>query len=190
MKKLLGVLIAICLIVGLLPVFASAAGVATVSIVSDAEGGTMTDYTLTEGQSVYLVNNSAGAASTHGASEDNYTIMLDYPTGGLPTIYLNGAYLASAKTPIIVKGDGGEVQDYMIYVEDDSTLKSGASAALRIQSTNATITGEGKLTVDAKNGYGIWGYNPSATDENKQTIHQIVFEDANVEVSVDNTEKG
>ena len=52
MKKFLGILIAICLIVGLLPVFASAAGVATVSIVSDAAAGTMTDYTLTEGQTV------------------------------------------------------------------------------------------------------------------------------------------
>ena len=190
MKKILGILIAICLIAGLLPVVASAAGTATVSIVSDAEAATMTDYTLTEGQSIYLVNNDKGAANTSGASEDNYTIMLDFPIGGLPTVYLNGAYLASTKTPLIVKGDGGAVQDYMIVVEDDSTIESGASAALRIQATNATITGEGKLTINAKNGYGIWGYNPAATDENKQTIHQIVFEEANVEVNVDNTEKG
>ncbi len=191
MKKFLGILLAICLIVSVLPVMASAAGVATVSIVSDAAAGTMTDYTLTEGQSIYLVNNDAGAASTYEASEDNYTVMLDFPAGGVPTVYLNGAYLASdTRTPIFVKGDGGEVQDFMIVVEDDSTLKSANSAALRIQSTNATITGEGKLTIDAKNGYGIWGYNPAATDENKQTIHEIVFEEANVEVSVDNTEKG
>lgn len=189
MKKLFSILLAICLIAGLLPVVASAAGVVKVSIVSDAVAGTMTDYTLTEGTTIYLVTNDAGAASTAGATADNYKIKLDYPAGGVATVYLNGANLKCIKTPLVIAGASG-AEDNMLVVEADSTLESGASAALRATSTNLTITGEGKLTVNAKKGYGIWGYNPAATNENKQTIHSLIFEEANVEVNADNSEGG
>ena len=189
MKKLFSILLAICLIAGLLPVVASAAGVVKVSIVSDAKAGTMTDYTLTEGTTIYLVTNDAGAASTAGATADNYKIKLDYPAGGVATVYLNGANLKCINTPLVITGASG-AEDNMLVVEADSTLESGAKAALRATTTNLTITGEGKLTIHAKKGHGIQVYHPAATDENKQTVHSLIFDEANVEVNADNSEGG
>ena len=175
MKKLLSVLIVACLIAGLLPVFASAAGVATVSIVSDAAAGTMTDYTLSEGDTVYLKNNEDGAASDAIASDVDYTVKLDYPVGGIPTIYLNGATLKSAKIPLLVKGAAGENEDYIIVVEADSLIESGAGAAIRATYANLTITGEGKLTINAHKGYGIHGYNPNASKLCSQKITYLMI---------------
>ena len=61
MKKLLSVLLAICLIAGLLPVVASAAAEAKVLVVSDSEANTKNTYTVAEG------NADANAVSSSGS---------------------------------------------------------------------------------------------------------------------------
>jgi len=189
MKKLVSILLAVCMVAALVPVLASAEGAAAkFALVTNAGDSATTTYELTEGMTKYFVTDD-GAAHPETASESNYTIKLDYPAGGKPTIYLKGATLQSPKTPLIVTGTAG-VEDFVLVVEEDSVIESGASAAIRATSTNLTFTGEGKLTINAKKGYGIWGYNPAATDENKQTIHSLIFEDANVEVNADNSEGG
>jgi len=116
MKKLLGLLLAICLIAGLLPVVASAAGNAKISIVSDATAGATTSYAVAEGSTTYLIT-QGGAANTATASESNYNIKITYPTGGEPTIYLKDATLKSAAVPLAVTGVAGGPDSYTIVVE-------------------------------------------------------------------------
>ena len=188
MKKILSVLIALCLIAGLLPVVASAAAEAKVLVVSDAEANTKNTYTVAEGNAVYLITDG-GAASTYGATEDNYNIKIDY-TDGIPTVYLKGAELSTKSAPLQIIGAEGGVEDYLLVVEEDSTLESTGGTGLYVVSTNLTITGPGKLTIDSNKGYGIWFYNPKTTDETKQTFHDLTFEEANVDISLDNTEGG
>ena len=182
MKKLLGLLLAICLIAGLLPVVASAAGNAKISIVSDATAGTTTSYAVEEGSTTYLIT-QGGAANTQTASESNYNIKITYPTGGEPTIYLKDATLKSTAVPLAVTGVAGGPDSYTIVVESDSYIE-GYGAVIRATKAHLTITGDGKLSLDAKKAHGIHFYDPDVPNANVPCNYDLTLDEANIELNV------
>lgn len=88
-KKLISLLIALCLIVVMIPILANAAeATATVKFAHT------TELTVTRGgESKYLKNAANGTVSE--GTQDDHTVEFVYPTGGVPTIYLRDAYLNS-----------------------------------------------------------------------------------------------
>lgn len=182
MKKLLGLLLAICLIAGLLPVVASAAGNAKISIVSDATAGATTDYAVAEGSTTCLIT-QGGAANTETASESNYNIKITYPTGGEPTIYLKDATLKSAAVPLAVTGVAGGPDSYTIVVESDSYIE-GYGAVIRATKAHLTITGDGKLSLDAKKAHGIHFNDPDVPNANVPCNYDLTLDEANIELNV------
>jgi len=182
MKKLLGLLLAICLIAGLLPVVASAAGNAKISIVSDATAGATTSYAVAEGSTTYLIT-QGGAANTATASESNYNIKITYPTGGEPTIYLKDATLKSAAVPLAVTGVAGGPDSYTIVVESDSYIE-GYGAVIRATKAHLTITGDGKLSLEAKKAHGIHFYDPDVPNANVPCNYDLTLDEANIELNV------
>ena len=185
MKKLFSILVAICLIAGLLPVFASADSIlAKVSVVSDADSGAKTTYELAEGDTVYLVTPD-GAAHQETATASNYNIKIDYPSGGQPTIYLNGANLSTDKEPLSMVGSAVTAATYTIVVEKDSTIEAAAGNAISCQNAHLTVTGEGKLTVKVVKGAGL-SISDSLLDANNPVCrYDLTLEQANLDLSVD-----
>ena len=158
MKKLLSVLLAICLIAGLLPVIASAAGItAKVEIISSADG-TRTTLEISEGEARYMVTDANGLAHTESATASNYNIKFEWESGGVPTLYLKGAKLkASGASAKAISFPHGGAEEVAIVIEEDSTIEvaggkndSGATKmafGIIIYKKHLTISGDGLLTL-------------------------------------------
>ena len=187
MKKLLSVLFAICLVVGLLPVIASAAGeTAKVSIISNSDTGTYAALEVTEGgEAKHLLTEDNCARPELSASASNYNIKFEWKTGGKPTLTLNGAVLHSnlADKPCISFSNGAD--EYVLAIEEDSTVKKTGNGsewgAIRMYRASLTITGPGKLTLDVSRCSGVQLY-----DDQYKTVgpnHDIVLDEANIEMT-------
>lgn len=91
-KKILGLLLALCLVVALLPVTAFAA---TAKITVTMNGLTWTD--VAEGTHKYATTDAATGTATECLETDNWNVHLDYTAGQTPTLYLKNATLNAAK---------------------------------------------------------------------------------------------
>lgn len=182
MKKLFSILLAICLIAGLLPVVASAA---SATITFGHESGP-TSANVAEGDVVYFVTED-GKVHNNGnvANAGNYQVKVDY-TGSEPTIYLKGATLINTDTnksnAIYVKGVAGGPSAYTIVVESDSSIQTTGCGGIVASNAHLTITGEGKLSMDIKGGMGIATNDDSAASGTK---FDLTFDFANVEMTID-----
>ena len=184
MKKVLSILITICLIAGLLPVIASAAETAKVSIISDASG-TMTDLMVEEGGEARYLKTEEGFARTQlPAAEDDYNIKFEWEDGGTPTLYLKGAELKNGdgKRCILINNVGPE--EYTIYTEEESTIETNGGDGIFASARSVTVTGEGKLKLDITDGCGIQIY-----DEAKPKTCTLNLEDANIELELEKVNK-
>ena len=161
-RKVLIMLLALCLIVGLLPVTALAAS--EVATLSYAEIGDFhaspVSVTLKEGDAAKYFLTETGVDAdwplvsflvADGASADNYNVKFEYAAGGVPTIYLKGAVITSDYG--LTLGTVNDTFDAKLVIESDSTIGKTHSDAYRdhcvnfMTSGDVTITGAGKLTI-------------------------------------------
>ncbi len=180
-KSLIGVLIALCLIVALIPVLASA----------DTEPKvagwyfSSTECKVTQGgETLYYTTNENGVATKTGANEDNYNIKVEYPEGAdaTPILYLRGAYITgqyrsigndalpsgAVKTPltiIVEENPAGTVTVGDDSVETDSYL----GFLLNWSGGPLEIRGPGKLKMVS---------NINVSNQ------PLTFKDADVEITV------
>ncbi len=184
MKKLFSILIAICLIAGLLPVVASAASAANISFGFD---GGSTPANVEEGQVAYFLTKD-GRAHNNGnaANEGNYNIKVDF-TGSEPVIYLKGAELSAPKSTIYLTGSA-EVPSYSIVVEEDSTIASTNGDCITAKNAHLTISGEGKLNIDVMYGIGIHMNETTLSSADPKPLYDLTFDNANVELTIDGTQ--
>ena len=151
-KSLLSILIALVLIVALLPIVASADPATAGVNINDAV------QTVTQGEAaLYFTTDNAGAI-TAGGDEDTYHIKFVYPEGegAVPTIYLRGAYIATAiksdatsaaTTKIIVQDtDAGKVTTADGDIEADTYMTAGI--AWSAEQGDLVIEGPGKLSMN------------------------------------------
>ena len=179
MKKLFSILLAICLIAGLLPVVASAAAA---TITFGHESGS-TSANVAEGDVVYFVTEDGKVHNNGGvANAGNYQVKVDY-TGSEPTIYLKGATITAPKNTISVK-DGA----YTIVVEEESTVASTNGNCIIAQNAHLTITGSAKLNIDVKYGVGINMYETTLDSNNPNPLYDLLFDDANINLTADGTQ--
>ena len=184
-KKILSLLLALCLVVGLLPMIAMAEEVTIpekyirVQVLQGTETAFWGDVYMAPGNpTMYLVTNEAGAAA-EGTAE-NWNIKMEYPADGTATLTFKGAYLCSAytKTPLQINAN----VDLKIVVETDSTIFSdvkGVGIHL-VNSGKTTITGPGKLTVKTTNAFGIW----ATTSVDKLDGGSVLIKDINMDIQV------
>ena len=98
MKKFLSMLLAICLLAGMLTVVASAedgvkqAGIRVGGRNAQGKYAHLNVIVVEGGGPKYLVTDEDGVASTAGATADNYNVKLEYKDG-MFTVYLKGAKL-------------------------------------------------------------------------------------------------
>ena len=165
-KKLLGLLIVLCLIVVMIPILTSA----------DSEPDTVkflipSGVEVQRGSTVYLVCTETGSTTKTGATEDNYNIKIVYNNGETPVIYLRGAYISGAygsirtndtgvqssqiasKTTIVVEKELGNATS---YVPEGITADSYLSHNINMKEADLEIQGPGKLKVD--NMINVGGY--------------------------------
>ena len=182
MKKLFGILLAICLIVSIVPVFASAAGgTAKVSVISDANGS-MTTLELAEGGTTRYMITENGLAHEQTATASNYNIKFEWVTGGKPTLYLKGADLKApdTKRAISVSGTAEEV---VIYTESDSSMESNKSDIMMLTGCHLTFAGSGKLSLTVNgNGFAVNVWQQDVKDVGPK--YDITFDDANIDLTM------
>jgi len=183
MKKVLSILIMICLIAGLLPVIASAATTAKVSIISDASGATTTLETEEGGEAKYMVTDADGLAHTETASATNYQIKFEWKSGGKPTLTLNGANLKHniEKKKAISISEGPD--EYVIAVEKESAITTVGGEAIIAYGKSLTVTGPAKLNLNVKNGSAIMVY-----DEAKPKTRSLTILDADIDLTLEKEE--
>ena len=176
-KKVLSLLLALCLIVGLLPLAAMAEEAApevyTMARLLDNAGNKIWDENVPAGAATKYAVTSAEGAITEGTA-DNWNIKLEYPADGKPTLTLKGATLAKAITI------GGNV-DITVKVETDSTINvetKGAGFSIA-NSGITTITGPGKLSISTYDGSCLL-MSAHVTNLTRGTT---VIKDANLDLS-------
>jgi len=144
---------------------------------------------------IYLITNDSGAATTTGATADNYNIMLSYENGKTPVIKLRGAYLKNHYGALHNNNqssgnltDNERASKVTIIVEDElgnatSNIPSTVTADAYIVSYillskgDVEIQGPGKLVVDK-----FQPNSGNAVAGNIQTGKNLTFKDADVEV--------
>ena len=183
MKKLFSLLLAICLIAGLLPVVASAAGeTAKVSVVSSASGD-MTKLEVAEGGTTqYMITDADGLAHIETANADNYNIKLEWVSGGKPTLYLKGAKLVAPETKRVMN-ISGTAEEVVICTEQESSMESTKSDIILQQGTHLRFTGDAKLNMTVNgNGFGVNLYQSDVKDMGPK--YDITLDDANIELTM------
>ena len=161
-RRVLNLLMALCLIVGLLPVTAMAATEeATLSYAAFGNyKSEPVSVTLKQGDEAKYFLTKEGIdddfplvsyLDPNGATADNYNVKLEYPADGVPTIYLKDAVITSDYG--LTLGTAVDTFDAKLIVESDSTIGKTHSDAYRdhcvnfLTSGDVTITGAGKLTI-------------------------------------------
>ena len=196
-KRIFTLLLAVCLIAGMLPVIASAeagnqAYFQLPGVDDKGESAAIT-VIMDEGAATkYFTTNDAGVVKEDG-SADNYNIKIEYAAGGVPTVYLKGAYIYTATMNALQIGRLAStgvdpILDFsaVINVESDSTLigsgdfdKNAFQSAIGAYATETTtITGAGKLTLKS---------------EENTVVHafcDLIFKNITVDISSDMTRSG
>ena len=176
MKKILSVLLVLCMMAGMLVGVVSAADPKqAVAILpgTDGKGGHRTFFfVVSEGETKYALTMDEGYATESGASASNYNLKWTYPAGGTPTLYLKGAYLYNKEGAAIGFGRRNYQGytdiygfDVILYTETDSEVFAdhkdfegsicGQPGLAFSNGGAATITGPGKLTCTSQSSHGI-----------------------------------
>ena len=212
MKKILSVLLAICIMVGMVTVLASADAAKQALIkmpfadTTVAPGAKLTDIIINEGDpdKHYLTVN--GVLTAEGASATNYNVKLSYATGGTPTLSLKGAEII---VPDNMRDSGSNNSnvaiaigrydkdfpdsnicdyDFIINVESDSSIKNtwdkvGTSASDTYHGANAIVaTIKGDLTFTGAGKLDLWADNASLIS--KELEGDIIFKDFNMKAEL------
>lgn len=182
-KRILSILLCLCMVFGLLPTTALAAEYADDdygTIVRVAET-TIWQSNASNTVTYWTCNNNT---LTSASAEDNWNVKYD-PTGTIPTLTLNGFSYTGAKNgvrssvalKIVLKGsntientksvssdDALYNENHCIFVKDDLTI-TGTDGAV--------------LTVESQNGNGIMACHPAQAGVERHT-ESIVIESANI----------
>lgn len=179
-KRILSVLLAVVMMVGMLTVFASAeeAEVAPQICVGLPGENSKGDYKLEwaivklgETPKYYLTNDK-GHVLTAGADAENYNVKVEYPEAGKAAVYLKNAYLNNNQVTVLFFGRVGytnmaDITGYpmTLVVEADSKIEAphrdaelsyvGYACIGAGNSDTITITGPGKLTAVAQSNHVI-----------------------------------
>ncbi len=189
MKKILSVLLAICLLAGMLSVVASAATPNEAFIRVGAPGKLKSLEIIVEegGDAAYLLTNEDGKAIQEGADASNYNIKFEYKDG-MATIYLKNAKLKNEYWAGMQIGRGDEIGKSDIYdfpvtvyteadseieatyhenvVDDFGQISNGSYTGITTCANSTVFTGPGKLTIKSQRVFGIWGSNVTFKDAN------------------------
>ncbi|MBR2938192.1 MAG: hypothetical protein IKB80_06875, partial [Oscillospiraceae bacterium] len=199
-KRIIGLVLALCLIVGLLPMIALADSSTPKTAILKMNGRnnkststTAWEPTLTEGMDpIYRVINANGAIASKGASADNWCIRAEWPTGGNPTLTLKDATITNdvqASGNPTIRLDG--TADFEIVLMGTNTLvtnpglgttTSGKSMAISaINTGNVTIRGDkatnGSLTITGRAAHLI-----------NKAFGSLTIKDANITLNLENTD--
>ena len=195
-KKIVSLLMAVVMMVGMLTFLASAdeAEVAPQICISlpgaNANGDYARLWAIVDlgGEPLYYLCNDNGYLTATGASADNYNVKVAYPEAGKAAVYLKNANLKNSDTTVITFGRTGfpgkpDITGYPVtlVVEADSTLTAPHRDPVNsyvgyacIGSGNAdtiTITGPGKLTAVAHSNHVI-----------SYGSHGLIVKDANLDL--------
>jgi len=154
-RRVLSLLLALCLIVGLLPAVTVQHAHAADTVLTEQikmNGKTLT--AKTDGTCGYLVNGTTGLTNTN-ASADNWNVKFEYPVNGTPTLTLKGVKQTSGSGIAGVKN--GDVTALNIVIAEDCDIVT--SGALLDNSGpyigDITITSIGDATLTANSTKGI-----------------------------------
>ena len=142
MKRILSIVLALCMVVTLLPMTALAAPATYVSV-----GGVMLTY---EGTPVYATTNASGAVTTDGATAENYNVKFENDTLTLRNATIN---VASGNDAAISPGG-----NLTIVAEGVNSVSKGTASSVRsatIQGNTLTLQGNGTLTVISQEGSAV-----------------------------------
>lgn len=187
-RRILSLLLVICMVATLLPVMAGAeeAKVAAIRLAKSYGQNSSGDdvsfpetLTVTEGgDPAYAINKEDGLSTKSGANADNYNVKLEYPAGGVPTIYLKNANIVNnigyGITPEYVKG----LFDMKIVVEADSKITASMSC-FYTKGGDLTITGPGKLTLETTELHSVF----SVLKTNDTDRYDLYLKDANLDLT-------
>jgi len=189
MKKLFSLLLAICLIAGLLPVVASAAGeTAKISFINSAAGDTVTVETTNGGEPVYLITED-GVARTETANADNYNIKFQFVDGN-PTVFLKNANLKGVdnKIAVSISSSAAIPLTYVFHTEAESTIEAGTNAyGIRSIGAHMSFTGDAKLNLIGNRSFAVGIYQADVKDAGPK--FDIILDNANIELT-QNMQKG
>ncbi len=188
MKKLFSLLLAICLIAGLLPIVASAAE-ASISFLSGA-GDAREALSVTEGGEAKYMITEGGFAHSQTATAANYNIKFVWPAGGNPTIYLKGAQLKGTDNQIAVSISSTATipLTYVFHTEEESTIEAGTNAyGIRSIGAHMSFTGDAKLNLIGNRSFAVGIYQADVADNGPK--FDITLDNANIELTL-NMEKG
>ena len=145
-KRIIGLVLALCLIVGLLPMIALAEEATTPTATLKVNTGTkevpvLWNPELTAGMApAYAKVTAAGTTTTEGASETDWNLKAEWPTNGKPTLTLKNANLVNdtlTKNFHTIHITGSE--DFVIELRGTNVLNTSLSSA----TTTASHTGRG-----------------------------------------------
>ena len=164
-KRILSLLLVMCMMAGMLTVMASAEDAATPkkAAVRIHESASKRSFIFaTEGEpATYYLTNADGYYTKENASATNYNIKFEWPAGGTATLTLKDAKIVTnnpntyglelSKRSATSDGNTEIITqfDLTIYVETDSSITANTSKAgiYAINEGTLTITGPGKLSV-------------------------------------------
>lgn len=181
-KKLLGLLIVLCLVVAMIPILASAEQMSTSLYIG------ATQYTITQGETLYFTTDTSGnVTESVTAIEDTYNIKLDFPTGtdAVPTMYVRDAFIGERNTNwCAVQGVSNDASKFVIVVERvESPRKNNAdfSWANMMQWTIGELEIRGYKGDQAPTNSDEWGrvYNESSFQSLKADGQKITFNKVN-----------
>lgn len=172
-KRILSMLLALCLMAGMLTVMASAedAAITDQAAVRIHESASKRSFIFAkEGEpATYYLTNADGYYTKENASATNYNIKFEWPAGGTATLSLKDAKIVTnnpntfglelSKRSATSDGNTDIITDFdlIINVETDSSITANTSKAgiYAINEGNLTITGPGKLSVYSHEGPAI-----------------------------------
>ena len=201
-KRILSLLLAVFMMVGMLTFLASAEEEPAPQICitlpgANANGEYVRLWAIVDlgGEPKYFLSNDNGLVTATGASADNYNVKVEYPEAGKATVYLKNAKLTNSQTTVLTFGRTGmptyaDITGYPVtlVVEADSTLEAPHRDPVKSlvgypcigsgNSDTVTITGPGKLTAVAHSNHVIsCGSN------------ELIIKDANLELKSEMPEK-
>lgn len=186
-KRILSLLLVICMVASLLPMAVSAED-AKVASMTFAKGYTLNadgdkassdiSLTVTEGgEAAYALTTAEGLVTKDSANASNYHIKFEYPAGGTPTLYLNGANIKNEANYGMRPGYGKGLFDLKVVVEADSQVESNYGC-IYTKGGDLTISGPGKLSLTVTNLHSAIGVlKPNDIDQ-----YDLYLKDANLDV--------
>ena len=180
--RILSLLLALCLIAGILPFAALAEDAAPYIGVQIENGGTYfwneeNEKQMTAGAATRYATTTAEGVVAAATESDNWNIKLEYPADGKPTLTLKGATIKAGtnRFPLTING----TVDLTVVIESDSTISSDNRPAVQIFNFGVTtLTGAGKLTVATESGVGMYIGHATSVDAG-----ETIFKDAKIDIN-------